>query len=230
MSGAHQNLDLERLARIIAMGGSGHSGEALAALRLADHSIRAAGMTWHDVLLPGRLIEGLVAEGERLRDELTALRTAKAVETQQLRDALAAVRRRRRPIRQRGLVGALILCCLSVPVLAMYMIGDVISDCVGGPVPVVNSPADSAGIAPPPRPRRRAAFKDCQTSQDCRRTVFGVIATARYPVAQLRPLLGPLPIRPEVSGDHSRARNFCRTLEELSGTPMTGTELSGHWT
>lgn len=81
MSGAHQNLDLERLARIIAMGGSGHDGEALAALRLADHSIRAAGMTWQDVLLPGRLIEGLVAEGERLRDELTALRTAKAVET-----------------------------------------------------------------------------------------------------------------------------------------------------
>ena len=92
MSGVHQKLDLERLARIIAMGGSGHDGEALAALRLADHSIRAAGMTWHDVLLPGRLIEGLVAEGERLRDELTALRTAKAVETQQLRDALAAVR------------------------------------------------------------------------------------------------------------------------------------------
>ena len=147
MSGAHQNLDLNRLARIIAMGGSGHDGEALAALRLADHSIRAAGMTWHDVLLPGRLIEGLVAEGERLRDELTALRTAKAVETHQLRDALAAFRRRRRPIRQRGLVGTLILCCLSVPV-AMYMIGDVISDCVGGPVPVVNSPPDIAGIAP----------------------------------------------------------------------------------
>jgi hypothetical protein len=53
MSDAHQNLDLERLARIIAMGGSGHDGEALAALRLADHSIRAAGMTWHDCCCRG---------------------------------------------------------------------------------------------------------------------------------------------------------------------------------
>jgi len=149
MSGAHQKLDLERLARIIAMGGSGHDGEALAALRLADHSIRAAGMTWHDVLLPGRLIEGLVTEGERLRDELTALRTAKAVEMQQLRDALAAVRHHRRPNRQRGLVGTLILGCLFVPVAVMYMIGDVTSDCVGGPVPVANSLPDIAGIAPP---------------------------------------------------------------------------------
>jgi len=119
MSGAHQNLDLERLARIIAMGGSGHDGEALAALRLADHSIRAAGMTWHDVLLPGRLIEGLVAQGERLRDELAALRAAKAAETKQLRDALAAVRRRRSPTHQRGPKGIIILCCLSVLVVAM---------------------------------------------------------------------------------------------------------------
>jgi len=149
MSGAHQNLDLERLARSIAMGGSGHDGEALAALRLADHSIRAAGMTWHDVLLPGRLIEGLVAQGERLRDELAALRAAKAAETKQLRDALAAVRRRRSPTHQRGPKGIIILCCLSVLVVAMYMIGDGIGDCVGGPVPVVNSPPDIAGIAPP---------------------------------------------------------------------------------
>jgi hypothetical protein len=149
MSGAHQNLDLERLARIIAMGGSGHDGEALAALRLADHSIRAAGMTWHDVLLPGRLIEGLVAQGERLRDELAALRAAKAAETKQLRDALAAVRRRRSPTHQRGPKGIIILCCLSVLVVAMYMIGDGIGDCVGGPVPVVNSPPDIARIAPP---------------------------------------------------------------------------------
>jgi hypothetical protein len=82
MSVAYQHLDLERLARVIAMGGSGHDGEALAALRQADRSIRAAGMTWHDVLLPGRLIEGLADEVQRLRAELTALRTAKAAETQ----------------------------------------------------------------------------------------------------------------------------------------------------
>ena len=145
MSGAHQNLDLERLARIIAMGGSGHDGEALAALRLADHSIRAAGMTWHDVLLPARLIEGLVAEGERLRDELAALRTAKAVETQQLHDALAAGRRRRTPTHPRRPVGIIIVCFLA----AMYVISDVISGCAGGAVLVANSPPKISGIAPP---------------------------------------------------------------------------------
>ena len=57
MSGAQQHLDLERLARIIAMGGSGHDGEALAAIRQANRLISEAGMTWHEVLLPGRLIE-----------------------------------------------------------------------------------------------------------------------------------------------------------------------------
>ena len=105
MSGAQQHLDLERLARVIAMGGSAHDGEALAALRQADRSIRDAGMTWHDVLLPGRLLEGLADEVQRLRDQLTALRTANAAETQQLREALTAVRRRRRPTNHRGLVG-----------------------------------------------------------------------------------------------------------------------------
>ena len=48
-----------------------------------------------------------------------------------------------------GPKGIIILCCLSVLVVAMYMIGDGIGDCVGGPVPVVNSPPDIAGIAPP---------------------------------------------------------------------------------
>ena len=77
------------------------------------------------------------------------VRAAKAAETKQLRDALAAVRRRRSPTHQRGPKGIIILCCLSVLVVAMYMIGDGIGDCVGGPVPVVNSPPDIAGIAPP---------------------------------------------------------------------------------
>ena len=148
MSGAQQHLDLERLARVIAMGGSGHDGEALAALRQADRSIRDAGMTWHDVLLPGRLLEGLADEVQRLRDQLTALRTANAAETQQLREALTAVRRRRRPTNHRGLVGTILLCCLSLP-MAMYMIGDVIGDCAGGPAPVANSPPDIVGTAPP---------------------------------------------------------------------------------
>ena len=147
MSGAQQHLDLERLARVIAMGGSGHDGEALAALRQADRSIRAAGMTWHDVLLPGRLIEARAAEVQQLRDELTALRAAKAAETQQLRDALRAVRHRRRPTQhQRGPAGFIILGCIA----AMYIIfGDVICGCAGDAVPVTNSSPNIVGTAPP---------------------------------------------------------------------------------
>jgi hypothetical protein len=149
MSGAQQHLDLERLARVIAMGGSGHDGEALAALRQADRSIRDAGMTWHDVLLPGRLIEALAAEVQQLRDELTALRVAKAAETQQLRDALTAARHRRRPTQhQRGAapVGIIILGCIA----AMYiMFGDIIGGCAGGAVPVANSSPNITGISLP---------------------------------------------------------------------------------
>jgi hypothetical protein len=130
------------------MGGSGHDGEALAAIRLADHSIREAGTTWHDVLLPGRLIEALTAEAQQLRDELTTLRAGKAAETQRLRDALATVRRRgrRRHTHQRGPVGIIVLCWLS----AMYIISDIIiNGCAGGAVLVVNSPPDITRIAPP---------------------------------------------------------------------------------
>lgn len=145
MSGAHQRLDLERLARVIAMGGSGHDGEALAALRQADRSIREASMTWHDVLLPGRLIETLTAEVQQLRDELTTLRVAKAAETQQARDALAALRRRGRRTHQRGPVGIIILCCLA----AMYIISDVFSSCAGNAVLVTSSLPNIGGIGPP---------------------------------------------------------------------------------
>lgn len=135
MSGTHQHLDLERLARILAMGGSEHDGEALAAFRQAERSIRAGEMTWHDVLLPGQLIEALTAEAQQLRDELTMLRAAKAAETEQLRDALAAVRRRRTRTHQRRPVGIIILCFL----VAMYIISDVIiSGCAGGAVLVAN--------------------------------------------------------------------------------------------
>ena len=135
MSGTHQHLDLERLARILAMGGSEHDGEALAAMRQADRLISEAGMTWDEVLLPGRLIEALTAEAQQLRDELTMLRAAKAAETEQLRDALAAVRRRRTRTHQRRPVGIIILCFL----VAMYIISDVIiSGCAGGAVLVAN--------------------------------------------------------------------------------------------
>ena len=129
------------------MGGSGHDGEALAAIRQANRLISQAGMTWHDVLLPGRRIEALAAEAQQLRDELTALRAAKAAETQQLRDALRAVRHRRRPTQhQRGPAGFIILGCIA----AMYiMFGGVIGGCAGGAVPVANLPPDIVGTAPP---------------------------------------------------------------------------------
>ena len=127
MSGTHQHLDLERLARILAMGGSEHDGEVLAAFRQAERSIRAGEMTWHDVLLPGQLIEALTAEVQQLRDELTTMRADKAAEIQRLHVALAAVGRRRRPTHQRRPVGIIILGFL----VAMYVISDVIiSSCL----------------------------------------------------------------------------------------------------
>ena len=140
MSGTHQHLDLERLARILAMGGSEHDGEALAAFRQAERSIRAGGMTWHDVLLPGQLIEALTAEVQQLRDELTTMRADKAAEIQRLRDALAAVGRRRRHTHQRPPVGIIILGFL----VAMFVISDVIiSSCAGGAVLVANFAAQT---------------------------------------------------------------------------------------
>jgi len=145
MSGTHQHLDLERLARILAMGGSEHDGEALAAFRQAERSIRAGEMTWHDVLLPGQLIEALTAEAQQLRDELTTMRADKAAEIQRLHVALAAVGRRRRPTHQRRPVGIIILGFL----VAMYVISDVIiSSCAGGTVLAANSPLELSGIAP----------------------------------------------------------------------------------
>jgi len=127
------------------MGGSEHDGEALAAFRQAERSIRAGEMTWHDVLLPGQLIEALTAEAQQLRDELTTMRADKAAEIQRLHVALAAVGRRRRPTHQRRPVGIIILGFL----VAMYVISDVIiSSCACGTVLAANSPPELSGIAP----------------------------------------------------------------------------------
>ena len=85
-------------------------------------------------------------------------------------------------------------------------------------------PPTSPGLLRPPQPRRLPAFKACRMSQDCRRTVFGMIATRRCPLAQIRPPLSPLPTCPEVSGDHDychRGLPLSLVLEELSGTPIT---------
>jgi hypothetical protein len=44
--------DRERLARLLGMLGSDHVGEVANAGRLADKLVRAAGLSWHDVVAP----------------------------------------------------------------------------------------------------------------------------------------------------------------------------------
>jgi hypothetical protein len=75
-------LDLKKLGRVIAMVGSSHEGEALAALRLADRMLRDAGMRWEDLLSPAHELEiateafaVLLAEKAALKAELEQLRT-----------------------------------------------------------------------------------------------------------------------------------------------------------
>jgi hypothetical protein len=75
-------LDLKKLGRVIAMVGSGHEGEALTALRLADRMLRNAEMRWEDLLSPAHETEiateaaaVLLAENTALRAELVQLRT-----------------------------------------------------------------------------------------------------------------------------------------------------------
>jgi len=75
-------LDLKKLGRVIAMVGSGHEGEAVTALRLADRMLRDAGMRWEDLLSPSHELEIateaaaiLLAENTALKAELEQLRT-----------------------------------------------------------------------------------------------------------------------------------------------------------
>src|SRR6516164_8531270 len=76
------SLDRERLARIIGMVGSTYDGEALAGARQADKLIRAAGLTWPDVLAPCdelrvavEAARQLFAENEALQAELEEYRS-----------------------------------------------------------------------------------------------------------------------------------------------------------
>jgi hypothetical protein len=52
MSAALAPVDRDRLARLLGMLGSDHLGEVANAGRLADKLVRAAGLTWHDILSP----------------------------------------------------------------------------------------------------------------------------------------------------------------------------------
>jgi hypothetical protein len=78
------DLDLKKLARILAMAGStSHEGEALNAVRLADRLLRAAGATWDDLLVAQDQLaiayeaaSVLAAENLALRAELDQLRAA----------------------------------------------------------------------------------------------------------------------------------------------------------
>jgi hypothetical protein len=76
-----RELDLSRLGRVIALVGSAHDGEALAAARTADRLLREAGIGWGDLLAPFRQLEVateaaalLLAENISLKAELDQLR------------------------------------------------------------------------------------------------------------------------------------------------------------
>jgi hypothetical protein len=72
-------LERERVARVLAMIGSSHDGEALNAARLAHQLITAAGLTWEEFLaqrenLATEAAQRLLAENEELREQNKRLR------------------------------------------------------------------------------------------------------------------------------------------------------------
>jgi hypothetical protein len=72
MSG--NDLDRQRVARIIAMAGSRHDGEALNAVRTVDRLIREAGLSWEDLLTPFVQLEVAVEAARVLLEENSFLR------------------------------------------------------------------------------------------------------------------------------------------------------------
>jgi hypothetical protein len=80
-----KQLNFKKLARVLAMAGSAHEGEALAAIRTADRMLRAAGGSWTDLLEPQEQLAlateaaaVLIAENHSMRAELEQLRSASA--------------------------------------------------------------------------------------------------------------------------------------------------------
>jgi hypothetical protein len=67
-------LDRQRVARIIAMAGSRHDGEALNAVRTVDGLIREAGLTWEDLVAPFAQLEVAVEAARVLLEENISLR------------------------------------------------------------------------------------------------------------------------------------------------------------
>ena len=60
--------DRERLARLLGMLGSDHLGEVANAGRLADKMVRAAGLTWPDIIAPARSPPDGDADTDPIRD------------------------------------------------------------------------------------------------------------------------------------------------------------------
>ncbi len=61
-------LDREKLARVLGMLGSAHDGEIAAAGRAADAIVRAAGLTWQEVLAPDGLRKVVPVRGITVND------------------------------------------------------------------------------------------------------------------------------------------------------------------
>lgn len=76
-----EQLDLDKISRVIALVGSAHDGEAMSAARAADRMLRSAGMQWRDFIDPYRQCEiateaarQLLTENNELRAENERLR------------------------------------------------------------------------------------------------------------------------------------------------------------
>jgi len=69
------NIDLKRLAKLLAMSSSTHDGEVVNAIRLADSLLRKSGQTWDDVF---HAFNELEAANSYARSLLSELNTARA--------------------------------------------------------------------------------------------------------------------------------------------------------
>lgn len=75
-------LAIDRVVKLLGVAGSSsHDGEALNALRMTDRLLRAANMTWPDLVKPSHQLEVaveaarvLLAENNELKDEIERLR------------------------------------------------------------------------------------------------------------------------------------------------------------
>jgi hypothetical protein len=81
-------LDRGRLAKLLGMAGSAFEAEALAAVRKAYELIRAAGLSWADLLAPYDELQVAITAARQLLDENAALQS----ELAQYRDIISVQR------------------------------------------------------------------------------------------------------------------------------------------